>query len=186
MGKRADWLDKVMFDEDDSWSAFDKFKKIKDYLPDYDEGDNMANQASTAINKLIYRWFNDGDVYDNTRFSNPGVTDLSPYANWLASYIDGMDEILEQVWNCRTDEEYTRILYVAAEELEEVIDDYASKEKHDSVYECDGDFEIEESLTCPNCGGECDEYDLDQYGMCYDCWEYEQEQEDEDGDDEDY
>lgn len=44
---------------------------------------------------------------------------------------------------------------------------------------------LEESLTCPNCGRECDKYDLDQYGMCYDCWEYEQENE-EDEEDEDY
>ena len=50
-----------------SWSAFDEFDGICDqYLPSRGEGDTMAEQIVTAINKLIYRWFNDGDVYDNS------------------------------------------------------------------------------------------------------------------------
>ena len=47
-------------------SAFDKFEPIIDkYMPDIGEGDSLASQMVTAVNKLIYKWYNDGDVYDN-------------------------------------------------------------------------------------------------------------------------
>ena len=37
------------------WSYYKKFHPINDkYLPDMDEGDTMANQIVTAINKLDY------------------------------------------------------------------------------------------------------------------------------------
>lgn len=39
---------------------------IELYLPDRGEGKTKATQIVTAVNKLIYKWFNDGDVYDNT------------------------------------------------------------------------------------------------------------------------
>ena len=39
-----------------SWSAFDEFDGICDqYLPSRGEGDTMASQIVTAINKLIYK-----------------------------------------------------------------------------------------------------------------------------------
>ena len=38
------------------------------YLPDEGEGKTMATQAVTAMCKIVYRWYNDGDVFDNTYF----------------------------------------------------------------------------------------------------------------------
>ena len=72
-----------------SWSAFDEFDGICDqYLPSRGEGDTMASQIVTAINKLIYKWFNDGDVYDNSYFIQGWCNDISSYANWLYEYIN--------------------------------------------------------------------------------------------------
>ena len=67
---------------------FNKFKQINDsYLPDTGEGDTMATQICTAVNKLIYGWYNDGDVYDNTYMIDGWCNDLSSYANWLYGHV---------------------------------------------------------------------------------------------------
>ena len=51
-----------------SWDYFDKFKDVvHKYLPTVGEGDTFATQIVTAINMLIYKWYNDGDVYDISR-----------------------------------------------------------------------------------------------------------------------
>ena len=66
------------------WSYFDKFDGIIDkYLPTKGEGETKATQIVTAINKLIYKWYNDGDVFDNTYHLEGWANDLSDYANWL-------------------------------------------------------------------------------------------------------
>ena len=65
-----------------NWGSFNKFEDIiHKYMPAMGEGETLASQAVTAINKLIYKWYNDGDVYDN-RYSLQGwANDLSSYAN---------------------------------------------------------------------------------------------------------
>jgi len=41
-----------------SWSSFVEFESIIDsYTPARGEGNTMAEQIVTAINKLIYKWF---------------------------------------------------------------------------------------------------------------------------------
>lgn len=65
-----------------SWSYFRRFDEIIDkYLPASGEGENMASQIVTAVNKLIYKWYNDGDVYDNTGYLEGWANDISDYAN---------------------------------------------------------------------------------------------------------
>ena len=50
------------------WSYFRKFEPFnRQYLPDRGEGDTLATQAATAVTKLVYKWYNDGDVYDLVR-----------------------------------------------------------------------------------------------------------------------
>ena len=52
-----------------SWIYYDliKFEELnKKYLPERGEGETKATQIVTALNKLIYKWYNDGDVFDNT------------------------------------------------------------------------------------------------------------------------
>ena len=70
------------------WSYFNQYEElINVYMPIQGEGDTMATQAVTAVNKLIYKWYNDGDVYDNTYQMNGWANDLSSYANWLCKYL---------------------------------------------------------------------------------------------------
>ena len=60
------------------WSYFDKFDPLQDkYLPNRGEGDTIATQIVTAVAKLIYKWYNDGDVFDNTWYLDGWLNDLS-------------------------------------------------------------------------------------------------------------
>ena len=52
-----------------NWNYFDKFEEEKErYLPDRGEGETKATQIVTAVNKLIYMWYNNGDIFDNTHY----------------------------------------------------------------------------------------------------------------------
>lgn len=134
------------------WDYFDRFRDInKKYLPRSGEGDNMATQTVAAIAKLVYKWYNDGDVYDN---SNPaGLTgwanDLSSYANWLAKYIDGAKDILDRIFNINYgyDGEYEEILKDLCDEYqnEEFLSMLANSPKEGSIYDCDGPYSFDES-----------------------------------------
>ena len=60
------------------WSYFNKFKELNNkYLPDMGEGETKATQVVTAVTKLVYKWYNDGDVYDNTYMMKGWCNDLS-------------------------------------------------------------------------------------------------------------
>ena len=70
---------KEMLTESHSWSDFDHFDEVfGKYLPNVGEGNTMASQISTAVCKLVYKWFNDGDVYDNSCYDGGG-NDLSSF-----------------------------------------------------------------------------------------------------------
>lgn len=130
------------------WNYFDKFEKIIDkYMESQGEGENKASQVVTAVNKLIYKWYNDGDVYDNTCFLTGWANDLSSYANWLAKYTDeNVNGILSEVFFARNDEDYEVILKNLADYLlkEDLLEEYSREEKIGSIYECDGNFKFEE------------------------------------------
>jgi len=131
------------------WSYFDKpeFQMVNGkYLPDMGEGDNMATQIVTAVNKLVYKWYNDGDVYDNTRYMTGWCNDLSSYANWLHKHVPGATALLESVWDCHTDDEYEDLLAGLADMLldDEDLEHAARRPKVDSIYDCDGPFEFNE------------------------------------------
>lgn len=84
--------------ENVDWSYFDKFDKLEDkYLPISGDGDNMATQAATAASKLIYKWYNDGDVYDNNYGMDGWCNDISGSANWLYSYIPETRKALDRI-----------------------------------------------------------------------------------------
>lgn len=129
-----------------SWSYFDKFGEVEDeYLPLEGEGDNFATQIVTAITKLIYKWYNDGDVYDN-HYMLPGwANDLSSYANWLAKYVDGAKEILDQIENAYEDT-YSDILKELADSYmtKEFLEQASKSEKQGTIYECDGPYNFDE------------------------------------------
>lgn len=130
------------------WSYFDKieFKAINGkYLPECGEGETMATQIVTAVNKLVYKWYNDGDVYDNTYAMAGWANDLSSYANWLRKYA-GVADILDRIHQCFTEGDYEDLLKALADRLldDEDLERAAKQEKVDSIYEAEGPYRFEE------------------------------------------
>jgi len=128
------------------WEVFDKYDDVNaKYLPVYGEGEMMANQIATAVNKLVYKWYNDGDVYDNTYAMSGWCNDLSSYANWLFKYVGEARDILARIVSVRNDGEYEDLLYDLTEATlkMDVLEKYET-DKVGSVYDCDGYFKFEE------------------------------------------
>lgn len=171
-----------------NWEYFDKFNDIIDkYMPDQGEGDTLASQIVTAINKLIYKWYNDGDVFDNVNSGMDGwANDLSSYANWLNKYCKPASRILDSIYGCNTDDEYANILRALADKC--LNSEYLATVEtpaQGSIYECDGPFEFdidkgyededeedEDIYYCDRCSAEIDEYTYSANdGLCDDCYE---------------
>lgn len=130
-----------------NWSYFDKFSKLSDkYLPDRGEGETMATQIVTAVSKLVYKWYNDGDVFDNTHYLDGWCNDLSSYANWLEKYTDKAGKILDKIANCVSDGDYEDLLKELADTLldEKYLLIQDGLEKAGSIYDCEGKFEFRE------------------------------------------
>ena len=127
-----------------NWSYFKKFSKVIDkYMPSSGEGDTIASQLVTAINKLIYKWYNDGDVYDNTHSLKGWANDLSDYANWIYRHFNSSRQILDRIETIRTEEEYEQLLKDLADKYlgdEEKLSKYDNKQSTGSIYDCDGPF----------------------------------------------
>lgn len=132
---------KLLLEEVD-WSYYDKFESINDkYLPDRGEGDTMASQIVTAVNKLIYKWYNDGDVFDNTHALEGWANDLSDYANWLYKYVPETKDTLDLIEEITNDNGYEELLQLLADlTLDEKFLSKYNKDKIGSVYDCDGPF----------------------------------------------
>ena len=138
------------------WNYYDKFNQInKSYLPSSDEGDTMATQIVTAINKLVYKWYNDGDVFDNVNSGLEGwANDLSSYANWLYTYVPETKNILTDIYNITNTSDYEILLKNLADLClnEEFLSKYNKESKKSSIYDCDGPFEFSD-----------EEYDDEEY-----------------------
>ena len=141
------------------WDYFDKFEPIiNKYMPDRGEGETMASQIVTAVNKLIYKWYNDGDVYDNTYILEGWANDLSDYANWLYKYVPKTQYTLELITKAYNDSSYEEILQLLADLTldENFLAEYSNKPLEGSIYNCDGPFEFRENYE--------DDYEDDYYG----------------------
>lgn len=128
------------------WGYYDKFDEITDkYLPIRGEGETKATQIVTAINKLIYKYYNDGDVFDNTHYLEGWANDLSGYANWLY-YHTNTQNILDKVVHCMTEEDYEDLLKELADKLlnEEYLTEQNKLEKAETIYNCIGKFKFVE------------------------------------------
>lgn len=148
---------------------------IHQYMPARGQGDSIASQVVTAINRLVYKWFNDGDVYDNQYALEGWANDLSSEANWLADHgKNGTYAILEQISDCRDEEDYEDILLELCEHnLKDKawLADAAQRPAIGSIYDADGPFKFVDRYD-----DEDDEY---PYPEAYD-------DDDEDYDEEDY
>lgn len=125
---------------------FDKFHDvISKYMKRTGEGNTKASQIVTAVNKLLYGWFNNGDVFDNQEpyeWSEHCCNDISSYANWLDKYADLFD-ILADVYECTTEDDYEELLKTLADTTlnEEYLAPYATQPKEGDIYKCKGSFE---------------------------------------------
>lgn len=123
------------------WEDFERFEEFANkYLPDMGEGETMASQAVTACAKLVYKWYNDGDVFDNVISGMEGwCNDLSSYANWLDKNIEGASVILDKMYNCQN---YDALLYELASFIHsgESLKELDKRKKTGSIYDCDGRF----------------------------------------------
>lgn len=135
-----------------SWSDFDSpiADRVNElYLPDYGEGDTMASQIATAVNKLVYKWFNDGDVFDNVHTGLDGfANDISDCANWLYTYVPFAKDELSKALRRISEAEYEEILFglfLATLCDEDLMADYANLPATGSVYSCNGPFEWDDS-----------------------------------------
>lgn len=129
------------------WGYYDKFDGINEkYLPERGEGETVATQIVTAVNKLIYKWYNDGDVFDNTHHMEGWANDLSDYANWLYENTKDAWKILNKISDCISDSEYEDLLQELADKLldEEYLAEQNELDKVGTIYNCDGKFKYEE------------------------------------------
>lgn len=137
---------KFMEEEAMRWEYFNKFDKVSDmYLPPYGEGGTMATQTATAVTKLVYKWFNDGDVFDNVHTMMDGwCNDLSSYANWLYKYQPDSQPVLDRIYRCCNGAGYSDMLAALADLLmdEERLAKDNERPATGSVYYCDGPFEF--------------------------------------------
>lgn len=136
-----------------SWGYFDRFDSIMDrYLPVRGEGETKATQAVTALSKLIYKWYNDGDVYDNRYALEGWANDLSDYANWLYKYLPETQQVLDEISNYQTvrkNGDYESvILQPLADWLfdEDLLAELDQEPKVGSIYNCNGPYEFDESV----------------------------------------
>ena len=127
------------------WDYFDKFDDMLErYMPARGEGNTKASQIVTAVNKLIYKWYNDGDVFDNTYGLHGWANDLSSYANWLVKNTDRARAILCTI--CEYGVDYEDLLRELADVLldAEYLETQNKIEKTGTIYSCDGIFKFEE------------------------------------------
>ncbi len=159
------------------WDVYDQFEDIiKKYMLPQGEGETLASQAVTAVNKIVYKWYNDGDVFDNVHSGLEGwANDLSDYANWLAKYFNGAESILMGIEDCFMDGHYEDLLLKLATFVldEKRLAEYAECPKAGSIYNCDGYFEFTDDPY-----GE--EEDDDDYWSDYDDEDDEYDEDDDD------
>lgn len=130
-----------------SWDYYDKFVPLEEkYLPMRGEGETKATQIVTAVCKLVYKWYNDGDVFDNTYHMAGWVNDLSSYANWLYEHTKDAWKTFNKIVKCYSDDDYEELLKELADKLldEAYLAEQNKLEKVGTIYDCDGKFKYEE------------------------------------------
>ena len=132
-----------------NWDYYnnEKFELLdKKYLPIYGEGETKATQIVTAICKLVYKWYNDGDVFDNTYHMEGWANDLSSYANWLIENTE-FGTILNKIKVCYTDGDYEDLLKELADNVynEEYLAEQNKVAKVGTIYDCDGKFKYKDN-----------------------------------------
>lgn len=134
------------------YSYYRRFNKLNSiYFQDEGEGTTMATQLITAINKLVYEYYNNGLVYDNTskdwKDCDCREDDLCSFANWIHKYYPGLRPILDKVKTITKNSEYEKILkeLVSSVMNETFLRNENNKPKTSaSVYDIDEPFKVKD------------------------------------------
>ncbi len=132
------------------WGYYEKFEHGNEtYLPVEGQGETMATQICTAINKLVYKWYNDGDVFDNTHGLEGWCNDLSSYANWLYKYVPMSQNILDRIETIDNESEYEFLLKDLADAFldESALHIFNRYDAMGDIYECDGRFKFVDNYS---------------------------------------
>ena len=118
------------------------------YLPPQGDGDTQATQAVTALCKLVYRWYNDGDIYDNHYSMQGWANDISGSANWLYKHIPATQPILEEIYDVVSDDGYELILRDLTNVVldAQLLSELDQLPKDGDAYMEDGPFSFDENL----------------------------------------
>jgi hypothetical protein len=128
-----------------SSSYFNKFDDVlSEYLPARGQGPSKATQMVTAINKLIFKFYNDGDVFDNTHLLAGWANDLSSYANWLVKYVPITKSILDGIEDCVDESDYAELLVELADRVltPDFVSSLESEPTEGDIYNCSGPYEF--------------------------------------------
>lgn len=153
-----------------SWSYFDKYEIYNNVLlPARGDGLTMASQAVTACCKLVYKYYNDGDVYDNQYYLTGWANDISGSANWLYKYIPYTQEILIKIKDCLTEIEYEHILKELCDciYIEDRLNALNQEPKVGDAYNEDGPFKFIDLVNDEDYEYEEEDYYEDDEEECY-------------------
>lgn len=101
------------------------FEAVTDeYMPRSGEGDNKLTQLLVAANKIIYRWYNDGDVIDSSTGLSLG-DDISGSANWIDKYMPSLAKSFKNVYDSFNDDTYEKTVIIP---FEKTLEKYFSTE----------------------------------------------------------
>lgn len=118
---------------------------VRKYMTSYGSGGSMASQIVTAVYILYSKWYNDGDVFDNTYHIEGWVNDISSFANWLYDYanVKELDEIAFVI----TDEDYSELINKICDHCltESFLAPYVNKPPIDDIYTATGHFKFVET-----------------------------------------
>lgn len=119
---------------------------VTKYLPSKGDGNTKATQAITALWKLIHRWDNDGDIYDNHYSLRAGLNDVSGSANWLYNHIQETRPILDNIKYISSDTQYSMLLGMLANCVlnEDLLTRLDKLPKSRNAYNESGPYSIEE------------------------------------------
>lgn len=98
-------------------------RKIESYVPDEWEWNTKAEQLATAVNKLVYRYYNDWDRYDED-YAN----EVANYANWIERNAFELPEAVLTRW------EYEDNLQTIVDRANELIEEWKEMPKVWSIY----------------------------------------------------
>jgi hypothetical protein len=85
---------KIIISSDISESELDKMHEIfEKYVPGRGKADTVYGEICRAINRLIYRFYNDGDLF----FEDYGIETAGSSALYLMDGHEGFDEILNSM-----------------------------------------------------------------------------------------